>query len=166
MRWSASFTIWALNNNEVTDDTVSSGATLGGRIHLYKGDHSAGAEISASTPLETALMGGTSTTPLGSYDMVMFPCQGSTTAESAAYIDNLLAYTSAGGRAFVTHDSRVVAQYLHYVSKPDVFRGRELACQPGVYTQPRSRSGYRQHQLYRRIDSCPMAVQRRICEWK
>ena len=96
-----------VNNNEVTDDTVSSGATLGGRIHLYKGDHSAGAEISASTPLETALMGGTSTTPLGNYDMVMFPCQGSTTAESATYIDNLLAYTSAGGRAFVTHDSRV-----------------------------------------------------------
>ncbi len=96
-----------VNNNEVTDDTVASGATLGGRIHLYKGDHSAGAEISSSTPSETALMGGTSTTPLGSYDMVMFPCQGSTTAESAAYIDNLLAYTSAGGRAFVTHDSRV-----------------------------------------------------------
>lgn len=96
-----------VNNNEVTDDTVASGATLGGRIHLYKGDHSAGAEISSSTPLETALMGGTSTTPLDSYDMVMFPCQGSTTAESAAYIDNLLAYTSAGGRAFVTHDSRV-----------------------------------------------------------
>jgi sugar lactone lactonase YvrE len=96
-----------LNSNEVTDDTVASGATFGGRIHLYKGDHSAGAEISSSTPLETALMGGTSTTSLGSYDMVMFPCQGSTTAESAAYIDNLLAYTSAGGRAFVTHDSRV-----------------------------------------------------------
>jgi sugar lactone lactonase YvrE len=96
-----------VSNNEVTDDTVASGATLGGRIHLYKGDHSAGAEISASTPAETALMGGTSTTPLNSYDMVMFPCQGSTTAESAAYIDNLIAYTSAGGRAFVTHDSRV-----------------------------------------------------------
>ncbi len=96
-----------VSNNEVTDDTVASGATLGGRIHLYKGDHSAGAEISASTPSETALMGGTSTTPLGSYDMVMFPCQGSTTAESAANIDSLLAYTSAGGRAFVTHDSRV-----------------------------------------------------------
>jgi sugar lactone lactonase YvrE len=96
-----------VNNNELTDDTVASGATFGGRIHLYKGDHSAGAEISASTPLETALMGGTSTTPLGNYDMVMFPCQGSTTAESAGNIDNLLAYTSAGGRAFVTHDSRV-----------------------------------------------------------
>src|ERR1700678_3025998 len=96
-----------VNNNEVTDDTVASGATFGGRIHLYKGDHSAGAEISASTPSETALMGGTSTTSLGSYDMVMFPCQGSTTAETTSYIDNLLAYTSAGGRAFVTHDSRV-----------------------------------------------------------
>jgi hypothetical protein len=96
-----------VNNNEVTDDTVSSGSTLGGRIHLYKGDHSAGAEISASTPAETALMGGTSTTPLSSYDMVMFPCQGSTTAETTSYIDNLLAYTNAGGRAFVTHDSRV-----------------------------------------------------------
>ncbi len=96
-----------VSNNEVTDDTVGSGGTFGGRIHLYKGDHSAGAELSASTPSETALMGGTSTTPLGNYDMVMFPCQGSTTAESAGDIDNLLAYTSAGGRAFVTHDSRV-----------------------------------------------------------
>jgi hypothetical protein len=95
-----------VSENEVTDDTVSSGATLGGRVHLYKGDHSAGAEISASTPLETALMGGTSATPLTSYDMVMFPCQGSITAETTSYIDNLLAYTSAGGRAFVTHDTR------------------------------------------------------------
>ncbi len=96
-----------VSNNEITDDTVTSGATLGGRIHLYKGDHSAGAEISASTPSETALMGGTSTTPLNSYDIAMFPCQGSTTVESTSYIDNLLAYTDAGGRAFVTHDSRV-----------------------------------------------------------
>jgi hypothetical protein len=90
---------------EFTDDTVSSGLSLGGRIHLYKGDHSAGAEISSSTPSETTLM--TSTTLLKSYDMAMFPCQGSTTAESSANIDNLIAYTSAGGRVFVTHDSRV-----------------------------------------------------------
>jgi hypothetical protein len=85
---------------EFTDDN----GTTGGRVHLYQGDHAAGAEISASTPSETVLMGTPAT--LDGYDMVMFPCQGSTTAQTTGNIDNLLGYTSAGGRVFATHDSR------------------------------------------------------------
>lgn len=88
-------------DTEFTDDNGSTG----GHIHLYKGDHSAGAEINASTPSETVLMGTSAT--LNNYDMTMFPCQGNSTAELSSYIDNLLAYTSAGGRVFATHYSLV-----------------------------------------------------------
>ena len=93
-------------DTEFTDDTTATAST-GGRIHLYQGDQSPGAFITTSTPNETTLMGGTSTTSLTSYDMAMFPCQGETGAESAADIRNLIAYTSAGGRVFATHDSLV-----------------------------------------------------------
>jgi hypothetical protein len=89
-----------LADTEFTDDNGISG----GRIHLYLGNHAAGAEINASTPSQTVLMGNTTT--LNGYDMVMFPCQGVVVAESAANIDNLLGYTSSGGRVFATHDSR------------------------------------------------------------
>src|SRR5208282_6830722 len=68
---------------EFTDDNGSSG----GRIHLYKGNLSPGAEINSSTPSETVLMGTSAT--LDNYDMVMFPCQGNSTAESPSYVDNL-----------------------------------------------------------------------------
>ncbi len=95
-----------VSNNEVTDDTVTSGATLGGRIHLYLGLHKAGAKATANTPSESTLMGGTSTTALSSYDMVMFPCQGTAATESNSDIDQLIGYTSAGGRVFLTHYSK------------------------------------------------------------
>jgi sugar lactone lactonase YvrE len=91
---------------QFTDDTTAT-ATTGGRIHLYQGDESAGAYITTATPSETTLMAGTSTTPLNDYDMAMFPCQGKTTAESAVGIANLIAYASAGGRVFATHDSLI-----------------------------------------------------------
>jgi sugar lactone lactonase YvrE len=86
---------------EFTDD-VAGGL---GRFHLYKGNESAGAEINASTPSETVLMGTSAT--LNNYDMALFPCQGQSTAEASAYVNNLLAYTSAGGRVMATHLSKV-----------------------------------------------------------
>jgi len=100
-----------LSDCEFTDDNGNvpsgcSGAT-GGRIHFYQGDKAAGAVITSSTPLETALMGGTSATPLGSYDLLMLPCQGVTSTETAANINNLIAYTSAGGRVAATHYSDI-----------------------------------------------------------
>jgi len=91
-------------DSEFTDDNTAT-ATTGGRIHLYKGAVSAGAFITSSTPSESALTGGTSTTPLNDYDMAMFPCQGRATTESTTGIQNLIAYSSAGGRIFATHFS-------------------------------------------------------------
>ncbi len=110
-----------ISNNEVTDDTVTSGATLGGRIHLYKGIHKAGAKATASTPSESTLMGGTSTMPLNSYDMVMFPCQGESATESTSNIDQLIAYSSAGGRVFLTHYSS------SWLNNNDTYLGNSLS---------------------------------------
>ena len=85
---------------EFTDDSVASGPSFGGRIHLYKGN---GAEISSSTPSYTSLQ---TQAKLNSYDMVMFPCEGGgTTGASSTTIPYLINYTSLGGRVFTTHNS-------------------------------------------------------------
>jgi hypothetical protein len=89
-------------DTEFTDDI----SNTGGRIHLYKGGFSSGANISASTPSETALMGTpTDSSLLYSYDMVMFPCQASAYTQSTTALTNLLNYANAGGRVFTTHFS-------------------------------------------------------------
>ena len=91
-----------ISQTEFTDDN----GTTGGRIHLYKGDFSPGANINANTPSETVLMGTpTNSTLLDSYDMVMFPCQGSPYVQSTTELTNLLSYANAGGRVFATHYS-------------------------------------------------------------
>jgi hypothetical protein len=91
-------------DSEFTDDngTVNSG----GRIHLYRGSASAGAEINASTPSETALM--SSSITMNGYDVVMFPCQGTDEGQATpAGATNLLNYANSGGRVFATHYSYV-----------------------------------------------------------
>jgi hypothetical protein len=91
-------------DSEFTDDKQT--VNPGGYIHLYKGSDSPGAEINVSTPSETALMGGTSTTALNAYDMVMFPCQGTAAGQATATgATNLLNFAEAGGRIFATHYS-------------------------------------------------------------
>jgi hypothetical protein len=93
-----------ISDSEFTDDKQT--VNPGGYIHLYKGSDSPGAEINASTPSETALMSGTSTTPLNSYDMVMFPCQGTAAGQATTTgATNLLNFAEAGGRIFATHYS-------------------------------------------------------------
>jgi hypothetical protein len=94
-------------DTEFTDDN---GATNpGGRIHLYLGSDSAGANITASTPSQTTLMGTpTDSSLINSYDMVMFPCQGGPAAQATpTAATNLLNYANAGGRVFTTHFSYV-----------------------------------------------------------
>jgi MBG domain/Bacterial Ig-like domain (group 3)/Putative Ig domain len=87
-------------STEFTDDSVTSGSSFGGRIHLYKGN---GAEISATTPSYTTLQ---TQAKLNSYDMVMFPCEGGgATGASATTIPYLINYSSLGGRVFATHNS-------------------------------------------------------------
>ena len=90
-------------DTEFTDDNL----TTGGRIHLYTGSASPGVDINASTPTETTLMGtATNSLLLNSYDVVMFPCQGTPSAQATPVAaTNLLNYANAGGRVFATHYS-------------------------------------------------------------
>ena len=88
-------------NSEFTDDNGTT--NVGGRIHLYKGNGSPGAYITASTPVDTMLTGNAAT--MNSYDVVMFPCQGGAYLQSATAQTNLLNYANAGGRVFATHFS-------------------------------------------------------------
>ena len=94
-----------ISQSEFTDDNQT--VNPGGYIHLYAGSRYPGALISGSTPSESALMGGTSTTPLNAYDIAMFPCQGdaSEQASVAGAPANLLNFAEAGGRIFATHYS-------------------------------------------------------------
>lgn len=93
-----------ISDSEFTDDNGT--VNPGGYIHLYQGSSSPGARINASTPTETALMGGTSTTPLNAYDVVMFPCQGNPSNQATPTgATNLLNFAEAGGRIFATHYS-------------------------------------------------------------
>jgi len=66
-----------INPTEFTDDNGT--INLGGHIHLYTGTSSAGGQINASTPSQSALM--TDSTTMNGYDMVMFPCQGNSSAQ-------------------------------------------------------------------------------------
>jgi hypothetical protein len=89
-------------STEFTDDNGI--VNPGGRIHLYKGSDSPGAEVNATTPSETTLM--TNATTMNSYDVLMFACQGSAAGQaSTAGATNLSNYANAGGRVFATHYS-------------------------------------------------------------
>jgi hypothetical protein len=91
-------------STEFTDDNGT--VNPGGHIHLYKGGGSPGADISATTPVESTLTG--SSANLSNYDMVMFPCQGSPTyIQGNIPLNNILNYANAGGRIFTTHYSYV-----------------------------------------------------------
>lgn len=97
------FLAMGISPSEFTDDNDT---TSGGRIHLYKGDFAAGADINASTPSENVLMGTpTDSSLLDSYDMVMFPCQGGAFTQSTTELTNLFNYANVGGRVFATHYS-------------------------------------------------------------
>ncbi len=90
-----------IEDSEFTDDNGTTNA--GGHIHLYQGSGGAGAFISPLTPFDTTLT--SSGANLGSYDMVMFPCQGGAYVQSDAALSNMVDYTNAGGRLFTTHFS-------------------------------------------------------------
>jgi len=92
-------------DTEFTDDNGS--VNPEGRIHLYVGSGSPGADINASTPTQTTLMGTvTDSSLLNSYDMVLFPCQGTPMGQATSTAaTNLLNYVNSGGRVFATHYS-------------------------------------------------------------
>lgn len=88
-------------DTEFTDDNGV--VNPGGRIHLYKGMSSPGADIGSTTPNESVLV--SSATLLENYDVVMFPCQGGPTAKNSTELSNVLNYANSGGRIFTTHYS-------------------------------------------------------------
>jgi hypothetical protein len=91
-----------ISPTEFTDDSGS--VNPNGRIHLYKGTSSPGAEIGSSTPSQTSLMSNSAT--MNSYDVVMFPCQGNANNQATPTgATNLLSYADSGGRIFATHYS-------------------------------------------------------------
>jgi hypothetical protein len=86
---------------EVSDDVAD--PTFTDRIHLYKGNSAAGADISPSTPSESTLID--NSTLLNSYDVAMFPCQGGPKVKSSTELANMLSFANSGGRIFATHYS-------------------------------------------------------------
>ena len=101
-----------LADSEFTNYTTNiSGGSEPGRVNLFTGSSSAGAEINSSTPTEDTLMGNaigtySSSVPLSGFNVLMLPCQGESSAPVGADgLSNFLAFVNDGGRASVTHKS-------------------------------------------------------------
>jgi len=71
-----------------------------GRVHMYVAN---GANAGAGTPSASQLE--SNPAALAQYDMVLLPCESTTIQKSPSDQQNLVNYTSAGGRAFATHYS-------------------------------------------------------------
>ena len=84
------------------DDAEITLPTGDGRVHFYRQN---GRDMSPSAPAGTTLFGNATT--LRTYDVVMLPCEGSQLTKPAAATQNIIDYTSAGGRVFATHFSYV-----------------------------------------------------------
>ncbi len=87
------------------DDAEFTAASGAGRIHIYTGSGSPGANAGGSTTDESQLWG--TKASLNRYDMVLFPCQGGRYDQSTTAQGNMIAYANAGGRVFATHYSYV-----------------------------------------------------------
>jgi hypothetical protein len=79
----------------------------GGRMEMYVGN---GANAGNNTPAETSLVN--TTTALDAYDQVFFPCWGTAPdnqqppiSKTTAQQNNVISYTTSGGRIFATHFS-------------------------------------------------------------
>ena len=72
----------------------------GGRVQMYLSN---GAVVDGATPPAESLW--SSPTTLAQYDQVLLPCEGTPIDKQATDQQNLIDYTSAGGRAFATHYS-------------------------------------------------------------
>ena len=80
----------------------------GGRVHMYVTPQGSPPPLQLAdggSPPAASLWGDLAT--LAKYDVVLLPCEGSEYRKPDAGIQNLVDYTSAGGRLFVTHYSYV-----------------------------------------------------------
>lgn len=80
---------------DVAEFTPDTGA---GRVHVFREN---GVDTSPSAPAAATLYGDLA--KLRSYDLVFLPCEGSERDKPPAADENLVAYTSGGGRVFTTH---------------------------------------------------------------
>jgi hypothetical protein len=88
-----------IQDSEFTDPSGT------GRINIFLGSGSPGANVDAATPSENLLMGTAAT--LNSYDVLMLPCEGGAYGRSATQLANLIAFANAGGRIYSSHFSYV-----------------------------------------------------------
>ena len=86
-------------------DSEFTNPTGTGRVNFYLGAGAPGAQISASTPVESSLWGTQAT--LNSYDMIMFPCQGNEFLRTAGQQNRMISYANSGGLIFATHFSYI-----------------------------------------------------------
>ena len=84
-----------IDPSEFTDPTGT------GRVNFYQASSvGAGAVLSGSTPKDTALWSSLAT--MKKYDLIIIDCEGAA-YDKASYYSNLLAYTAAGGRIYLSH---------------------------------------------------------------
>ncbi len=89
-----------------------------GRVHMYVAN---GADLGPGTPPASQLTG--SSAALAGYDMVLLPCEGSPVAKIPTQQQNLVDYTSAGGRLFTTHYSYTWLHNIAPFSSTATFNG-------------------------------------------
>jgi hypothetical protein len=84
------------------DDAEISLPSGTGRVHFYRQN---GRNMDPPAPAASTLWSDLAT--LRPYDVVMLPCEGAENPKPAAATQNIIDYTSAGGRVFTTHFSYV-----------------------------------------------------------
>jgi len=126
-------------------------ASGSGKINLYLADNQPGASITghSSDEKESALTGSLST--MNSYDMIMFPCQGSPSdTDASSNQAAILDWANRGGRLFTTHYSYAwlyenlnassVTSTINGVTQPtyglDTSQGPATAVQWAVFQNP------------------------------
>lgn len=87
------------------DDAEFTNPSGAGRINLYLGSGSPGAQIDASTPDESVLTGVKAS--LDAYDVLMLPCQGHEYKKTGAQLSNFADFSNTGGRVYSSHYSYV-----------------------------------------------------------
>jgi hypothetical protein len=84
------------------DDSEFTLPTGSGRVHFYMQN---GMNLSPPAPAASTLWSDLAT--LDDYDIVLLPCEGEPNLKPAAATQNIIDYSSAGGRVFTTHYSYV-----------------------------------------------------------
>lgn len=92
-------------------DSEFTGPDGGGRVHVYRQN---GLDTNPKAPSGDTLWA--SLDQLEKYDVVILPCEGSEVRKTPEALQNLVDYTSAGGRVFATHFS-----YTWLAFAPDPF---------------------------------------------